>query len=62
MRPLTYDHDDPRHKLGRVLVMLCEWGREARRRQAETSTEGASPMEGAPGTQEATTVIESAGS
>jgi hypothetical protein len=34
---LTLERDDSRRKLGRVLVMLCEWGREARRRQATSS-------------------------
>jgi len=33
----TFDRDDSRRRLGRVLVMLCEWGREARRRQATSS-------------------------
>jgi hypothetical protein len=67
MQLLTYDRDDPQHKLGRALVLLCEWGREARRRQATagdaaTMTDDTAPMEGAPDSQEATTLIESAGS
>ena len=40
----TFDRDDSRRRLGRVLVMLCEWGREARRRQA-TSSDVTTPKE-----------------
>ena len=63
---LAFDRDDSRRRLGRALVMLCEWGREARRRQA-TSSDVANPKESRspedmPDSQDAPALNKSAGS
>ena len=46
---LTFDRDDSHRRLGRVLMMLCEWGREARRRQAASSDVASSQESTSPG-------------
>jgi hypothetical protein len=44
--------DDPERRLGRVLVMLCEWGRQARERGKTQVTENDKPRDDGDGTDQ----------